>query len=300
MVLVSAIVTTCTRDPNVVCRAINSILLQTYSSIEIIVVDDSPADFLLRNDVKRAVCCLSDKIVYLQNEEQRGACYSRNRGIFVANGEYIAFLDDDDEWLPRKIEEQLNLMAAFPENVAMLYGNFYLYDDEKQTQRMITLEKHEGEIFDELMASGNFCGGMSTPIIKTTALKSVGGFDVEMASGQDFDLWLRLAKNYSIRYYPEPLTVYHWHQGEQITKNTLKRIQGSERLFEKYKDYYSTHPKALWRNKLISSPDYVEAGQSIKALTVYFNAVAHRPFAVKKNMAYLLVLLAKIRKHVLK
>ena len=97
--LVSAIITTHDRDPETVIRAVNSVLCQTYGKIELIVVDDSSAKYPKRNAVENAVRAASSDIVYIRHAENRGSCAARNTGLAHANGYYVAFLDDDDEWL---------------------------------------------------------------------------------------------------------------------------------------------------------------------------------------------------------
>ena len=105
--MVSVIITTYKREPETVERAAKSILEQTYKDIELIIVDDSPASFDKRIAVEKRVKELSSSIKYIKHETNMGACAARNTGIRSANGEYVAFLDDDDEWLPDKLEKQM-------------------------------------------------------------------------------------------------------------------------------------------------------------------------------------------------
>lgn len=265
MKLVSAIVTTCKREPETVARAVKSILAQTYSLIEIIVVDDSPDDYAYRERVRSEIEALSDSILYLCNEKQSGACFSRNRGLAAASGEYIAFLDDDDEWLPEKAEKLVGAFEKAEPQTAMIYCDFYQYNDESGTTRKIELRKLRGDIFDALMQHENFCGGTSMPMIRTESLREINGFDNELTAAQDYDTWLRLAERFPIDYYPEALTIYHWHPGEQITKNPRSRLMGLERICSKYEDYYCTHPIAYWSVLQELIPYYQTVGQTEKA-----------------------------------
>ena len=106
---VTAIVTTYKREPEIVKRAVKSVLNQTYKGIKVVVVDDSPASYDLREKVKLEVCRLNSDIMYIQHEQNMGACVARNTGLKYADTEYVAFLDDDDEWVETKIEKQLKL-----------------------------------------------------------------------------------------------------------------------------------------------------------------------------------------------
>ena len=134
--LVTAVITTHKRPPEIVERALKSILIQTYKNIEIFVVDDSPAEYELRSAVKNMVESYADRnVTYIAHKKCMGACAARNTGLEAANGEFIGYLDDDDEWFPIKIEEQLKGFDS--EDVALVYcGNNVFYEST-------------GEIFEE-------------------------------------------------------------------------------------------------------------------------------------------------------
>ncbi|MDO4811336.1 MAG: glycosyltransferase family 2 protein [Eubacteriales bacterium] len=288
MNLVSAIVTTCKRKPQIVLRAVKSILAQTYPEIEIIVVDDSPNDYPLRNEVMQSVLDCSSKILYLQNEAQSGACYSRNRGLTAAKGDYIAYLDDDDEWLPEKIEKQVQAIEAADEETAMIYCDYYQYDDLSRSDREIKLRKCTGNIYEELMRHGNFCGGLSMPLLKTEALRTIGGFDELLPSGQDYDLWIRLAQRYHVGYIENPWVIYHWNSGNQITKNPKSKIAGNIRILKKNEDYFSSHPKETARmlNKL--SVQYAMDTDARKAMATWCEMLSLVPLKFGTNIKTLL------------
>lgn len=125
--LVSAIITTHDRDPEIVLRAVNSVLNQTYDKIELIVVDDSSDHYPKRNAVENAVKAVSSGVVYIRHAENQGPCAARNAGLAQAKGYYVAFLDDDDEWVPDKIDEQLKGFSD--DNVALVYGGITIIDE---------------------------------------------------------------------------------------------------------------------------------------------------------------------------
>ena len=106
--LVSVIIPTYKRKLDYVSNALQSVLNQTYNNIEIIVVDDSPNDFPYRDEIKNYIEKLNDdRVIYIRNEKNLGGSLSRNVGINASRGEYITFLDDDDEYMPGKVEKQL-------------------------------------------------------------------------------------------------------------------------------------------------------------------------------------------------
>ncbi len=103
--LVSVIITTCNRNSCYIERALKSVMAQTYENIEIIVVDDNRADYSIKETIKQTIKGICPQAVYCSHNKNLGAPAARNTGIRIAKGDYIAFLDDDDEWLPDKVEK---------------------------------------------------------------------------------------------------------------------------------------------------------------------------------------------------
>lgn len=110
--LISVIVPTYKRKPEMIKRSVDSILAQTYSNMELIVVDDSPNDYQFREDVKLFLNGYDNRIKYIQHEKNMGANIARNTGVDYSNGKYIAFLDDDDEWLPTNFKNSIKLFKT--------------------------------------------------------------------------------------------------------------------------------------------------------------------------------------------
>ena len=240
--MVSAIITTYKRPPEIVERAAKSVLSQSYKDIELIIVDDSPDTYELRNAVCDMALTFGKNVRYIQHEKNMGACAARNTGLSVARGEYVAFLDDDDEWLPEKIEKQLNVIKQ-NEDVALVYCGRYTYHALENVEEQEKVSFYRGKVFDKLILN-NFIGSTSFPLIRKTVIKELGGFDVNMPAAQDFEMWLRIAKNYEIDYVKEPLVRYYVHDGEQITKNCRSKAEALDRLHKINKEYLETHPKA--------------------------------------------------------
>lgn len=241
--LVSVILTTYKRSDKIVKRAIDSVLNQTYSDWELFVVDDSPCDYAGRKAIAKLVNSYRDKrIKYIPLEKNMGACFARNKGIELSSGEFTCFLDDDDAWVDTKLAKQIDKFSMSDSETALIYCGAKFYDEEKkQTIEHKNLHKR-GYVFDELITK-NFIGGSSFPMIKSSVLKELGGFDIELLSAQDLDMWLRIAEKYKIDCVEEPLVIYYRHHGEQISKTPKKRIQGMERKIEKNKSYLEKHPR---------------------------------------------------------
>ncbi len=289
--LVSAIITTYCRPVQMLLRAVNSVTNQTYQNLEIIIVDDSSKDYSERESIRQVVLSLDDdRIRYIAHEKNSGACAARNTGIAAANGEFIAFLDDDDEWLEDKIAEQVAAMKAADSQTALVYCNNYCVSDSSGQPQKEKRELLAGYVYDKLILS-NFIGSTSFPLIRTDLLRQIGGFDSLMKSAQDYDVWLRIAQKYKIAYTEKVLAVYHIHQGECITVNPKNKISGLERLREKNIDYIKKNANAYWYRTIKIAPFYAADNQMGKAIWSWFRAVMKKPFRFKGNLKYLYFIL---------
>ncbi len=284
MKLVSAVITTHNREPEIVERALKSIVEQTYANMEIFVVDDSSDDFELRDEVKNTVeKYLNKNVTYIRHEKCMGACAARNTGLQASKGEYIAFLDDDDQWKPEKIEKQLT--AFTNDNIALVYcgaETVNLVNDTTNVQKMKFLS---GNIFAELM-EGNFIGSTSFPLIRTDALRDVGGFDVLMESAQDYDVWLRISDKYEVNYVEDILVMYYVHSGVRISKNLSKRVNGQQRIIDKNKEYLKNHKDVYSVRVLKLALEYANGRKYFKAMKRFFKAVGLNFFGFKTNFKY--------------
>jgi len=180
--LVSCIIPTKNR-PEFVMRAIQSVLGQSYTNIEIIVIDDSTYE-----ETQKVLDPLGGQIRYIRNQESRGAPYSRNIGIDAARGDAIAFLDDDDLWLPEKTMTQLRWLEKYPlvtcNYITELKGRRYFvrYPDIISYEDLLTV---------------NALGSCSFVMVDGQAVKGCY-FDENLKAGQDWDFWLSIMKEKSI------------------------------------------------------------------------------------------------------
>ena len=282
MDLITAVITTHKRPVEILERALKSVLSQTYDNMEIIVVDDSPSNYECRIDVKRMVESYSYKNVkYIQHDKCKGACAARNTGIKYSRGKFIAFLDDDDEWKPSKIEKQLKMFVK--DSIALVYCGKEIKDDRTGVVTYPKTKYLSGSVYPELIKR-NFIGSTSFPLLRTSSLKEVGGFDELMQSLQDADVWLRISQKYEVSYVEEPLVIYHVHAGERITSNYVLRINGLERINEKNWDYIQAHKEALYFRLSAILPYYAGNRQMRKALKLWIRTVFLKPLEIKNNV----------------
>jgi glycosyltransferase involved in cell wall biosynthesis len=156
---VSVIIPTYNRQ-HMVDRALGSVLNQTYRDVEVIVVDDCSSD-----DTEQVIARIDDtRIRYMRHEINRGAPAARNSGFAAARGMYVAFLDSDDEWLPEKLEKQLNLFHIAPDTVGVVYAGFsYVYEKTGEIISEI-IPTLRGCVYEEMLRSCII--GSPTPLIK--------------------------------------------------------------------------------------------------------------------------------------
>ena len=236
---VSVIVLTYNRA-DMVKEAINSILSQTFEDFELIVVDNESTD----NTEEVIKSYADERIRYFKHRNNGLIAVNRNYGIGKAQGEYIAFCDDDDLWMPEKLEKQAKLLDSDKE-LGLVYSACYSIDENgnsKGDTNLSTSKPLRGNVFDKLFQN-NFIP-MLTVMVRREVLSKVGEFDPKYIIALDHDLWLRIAEHYPIDFIAEPLAKYRIHGGNvsknqeltineafQIVEYWLKRKVTSERGF---------------------------------------------------------------------
>lgn len=230
MELVSVVIPTYNRA-HVIKRAIESVLLQKYSNMEIIIIDDNSSD-----STKEVIEGIMDsRIKYRRNSKNRGASFSRNAGIRMAKGEYIAFQDSDDEWVEGKLEKQLEIMKEM--KCGMVYSMFSRdYGDGNIVSvpgKSVPKEQREGNIYPFLLRESFI--GTPTMLIRKEVLRQVGSFDENLKNYEDYELAIRIAKNYKVGYVDEILTKAYT-LGESIDFNPIYSIGSSVYILRKYEE----------------------------------------------------------------
>jgi glycosyltransferase involved in cell wall biosynthesis len=236
--LVSVIVPTCNR-PEMLRRAVLSILRQSFQDFEVIIVDDGMKD--RAEDVIRQI---GDKrIKYIKNEEQQGAAKSRNIGIQKGTGKYIAFLDDDDEFLPEKLERQIIIMKENEIDFTFCAIELNHESDGKVVKQSF---KKTGinNYYEDLLAH-KLRTLTSSLMIKKSVLESVFGFDNSFKSCQEWDLMIRISRNHLGYGLNEILVRMNFLSGEHIGGSLDKRIAGRESLLKKHFVELKRRPKVL-------------------------------------------------------
>ncbi len=236
--MVSIIIPTYNRSLHYLSRAVHSIKQQTYIHYEIIVVDDNICSSNYSLSIEKY--CISHKLIYIKTKGKEGANKARNIGAHHSRGDYLAFLDDDDMWLPNKLKIQLENIS---DDIGMVYSNGYVITST--SQQLYTDSANfvsNGNLYRLLLY--NYIGPTVTALIKKECFFAVEMFDEAMPAKQDYDLWIRIATKFKIKGINHPLYLYTQHKSHQITKDYSLLLKGYQMIYEKNKTYF-THDYIL-------------------------------------------------------
>jgi glycosyltransferase involved in cell wall biosynthesis len=209
-------------------QAIDSVRNQRYLSLEIIVVDDGSTDGT--EEFLRSISAFEPRLRVVRNATPLGGGGARNAGVAASCGNYIAFLDDDDIFLPGKLEVQIRRLAGAPGSPAVSCSFLVRRRDSGEDAAVILRPPSDRE---ELLRA-NILGGASVCIVLAESFRKVGGFDERLPSCQDWDLWLKLHALGPIMVCPEPLVRYSFHDEGQITGNRRAEYLGKRRVHLRY------------------------------------------------------------------
>lgn len=224
------------KRPHYLDRLLASVAKQSWNEFEVIVVDDN-SNIPEYAQVVEKYSSLLPEFTFLSNDTTCGAPYSRNRGINAAKYDLIALVDDDDEWLPTKLEKQVDAFAKSGSGVGLVYTWTDAVDEEGtvvHTYRSCI----EGQAVKQILAE---CFIPSPSVmVRKSAICAAGLFDERFPSCQDWDMWTRiLSKGYECRVVKEVVTIYHKHSSPSIGMSP-SAIRG-------YKMFYLKHLSLAFR-----------------------------------------------------
>jgi len=224
------------KRPDKLKRAVSSVLNQSFQDFEIIVVDDNEDESYINENQKVLDDFKDLRIKKINNYKNSGACASRNKGIKHSLGNYIAFLDDDDEWTSSFLEETYTLLSNSDNGVGVVYTGFSKFDHRYQVKKDNNGIFYRGDVFLQLL--NGWCPiSTSLFLIKRDCFNKEVLFDETLPSFQDYDMWLTLSTQYSFEYIDKNLVIKNENEGTaQITSNPHIRERGLNLILEKWGD----------------------------------------------------------------
>lgn len=284
---VSVIITTYGRDIKIVKEAVESADNQTFDNLEVLIIDDNGYGTEKQLDNQKFFSESGYRRVrYLVNKKNEGVQFSRNRGILESEGEFVAFLDDDDVWFKDKIEKQMKLMQD-TKNCGMVFcdGYYMLNDGEVTTKKDHNPDAFKQEITHRMLLMNDYIGTTSQALIRKDALAKGGLFDINLPARQDYEMWLRISKNYTLAGVNEPLYYYRVHEGVQISKSSNKAYIGLSVILRKYADEYKGYPEAKARLLLKMAKRKKDMGEPLQTVGLVIKAVFTSPRYIYRRVA---------------
>lgn len=277
---VSVVVPTYNRS-GLLVNSLESIHNQSFRPIEIVVVDDGSTDDTSGVVRKWAKQHNDPKTLVIRwaIQSNQGANAARNRGVEESHGEFIAFLDSDDQWLSQKLEKQIAVLQKNMDIGGVYCGmrNVDLVTGEKE--KLSPRAYPEGDLLRQLLIH-DVTEATSAWVVRKECFESVGNFDISLPARQDWDMWIRLSEKYRIGCVPEILVELGNHPGERVRSKAHREIDAHQIIFRKYAYLRAVFP--FWVGLAARSAMYRRRGR------VYF----HRGISGKKAFAmYLLAIL---------
>ncbi|MBD1834962.1 glycosyltransferase family 2 protein [Cyanobacteria bacterium FACHB-472] len=275
-----------------IAGTVQSVLDQTYKDFELLIIDDGSPDGSVE------ICQqFTDSRITILRQPNQGVCAARNTGIRHAKGEYLAFLDGDDLWLPEKLEKHIEHLESSP-NVGLSFSRSAFIDEAGQPLGIYQMPKLK-EITPPLILCRNPIGNGSVPVIRREVFEGIKFqdhnektcyFDEQLRHFEDVECWLRIAlkTNLQAEGIPEALTLYRVNSRGAST-NFMKQLEDLEKVLEKTRSYapdliaqhgnrakaYELRKLARWAVRLKAAPTAVEMAH--RALSIHWRIILEEP-----------------------
>lgn len=261
--LVSCVIPTYKRSDTLL-RAVNSVLNQTYENVEVIIVDDNEPDDEYSIETQKKIELIKDaRVRYVKQEKHVNGAVARNVGIKCAQGEFVAFLDDDDEWLPTKIEHQMKLFME-DNSIDAVTSLWMLYDNGMEVRRcpQYTSDNLQFKVFLREVAVYT-----STLVIKKAVVEKFGGFDEHLLRHQDLQFLVDALNEAKFEVLNEYLVCLH--ADSNINRpNVYKLIDAKKAFFASVNNSYMKYDRKM-QKRIKNAHNYEVAFQALKSKNIF-------------------------------
>lgn len=278
-----------------ICKTIASVCEQTFTDLEILVIDDGSTDATLEK-----ISTINDPRLQVFSYSNSGVAINRNRGIEKATGNYLAFIDADDIWMPNKIEDQWKALQNAPK-AAVAYSWSDYIDSYGKLSHSGQRSQFDGNVLPNLLVN-NFLESGSNPLIRQIAIQKIGSFEPSLVPAEDWDFYLRLAAHYEFVLVPEVHILYRISTqaaSANTTKMEAKSLQVIERVFREVPGSWQYLKKESIKNLytwlLFRTLEGKNNRQKSKVAARYFwKAIASNPSLLYKRSKVMAIVAAKI------
>jgi len=252
-------------------RAIDSVLSQTYTGLELIIVDDASTD-----GTEELVKSYNDqRVKYIKLNKNSGVSTARNTGIKKALYDWVAFLDSDDEWFPHKLKTQINFLKN-NKNIKLIHSNEIWHKDDSVVKQLKKHQKFGGHIFDKCLPLCSI--SPSTVLIHKDIFNGVGLFNEDFVVCEDYDLWLRITYKHDVGLIKEPLiNKYGGHSDQlsyQLKAMDYWRVKALAPFFDPtYFEPLPANTKELLRNIMLQKCQLLMKGYKKRGNIEKYNEV---------------------------
>ena len=268
--------------------AINSVLSQSYSDLELIVTDDCSTDE--SREIIEQWRRLDDRVLPVFHDVNRGLARARNSGLAVSSGEFVALCDADDVWLPGKLQTQMDCFLARPE-LGVVHSDSAIIDAVGNVtgKRFSSLLHRKGQVTSgnlfKVLCERNFLC-VPTVILRREAIQYAGGFEESLRSLEDWVCWTKVSRKYPFHYIEDALVHYRIH-GAGLSSNpkgmALNRVKALQILLESFPDI---SPRL--RSKMLYSlgVSHLEMNDLPNAVTAFVDSIRTNPLSLRSWARY--------------
>ncbi|MEO1814642.1 MAG: glycosyltransferase family 2 protein [Acetobacterium sp.] len=226
--LVSVVIPTY-RRPIYLERAIESARCQSYQNIEIIVVDDNDANTEFRSETEKLMNNYANtaNILYLKHEFNKNGAAARNTGLKKASGDYITFLDDDDEMLPERLESQIDLMERLDKTWGACYTKYKKIKGNNEI--LVSSENRQGNLYIQALMRSIYIGSGSNLLIRKNIAEAVSGYDESFNRNQDLEFLARILEKHKLAFIDECTLIIHYEVREK--KDTYEGLLAIDEFY---------------------------------------------------------------------